>query len=173
MEKLKSKLHFIVSLVGLIVSNLILLFAGTINYDTQRIYGCYGTGCYGAGNGTGGTGYSKMRFTMLSGMGIDDDACALSIMLFIMVIACVVMFIIELMRERKNQPVRLFPRIVYYAVFGTLLMTFSIYNAVNASNSSGVGGDIIAPFSFMWLVGIIALVVFDVIMYKKSKKQVQ
>lgn len=170
MEKIRSKIHLIVALVGVIVSNLILLLAGTVYYDWKRVYGCHGTGCYGAGNGTGSSGYSRMKFTMLSGMGIDDDACALSIMLFIMVIASIVMFIITILKQRKQKPVNNLANVIYYIIFGLLLTTFSIYNAINASNSSGPGGDIIAPFSFMWLFGIIGLIVFDSIMLSKQNK---
>lgn len=168
MKKFLPKIHFLFSIGSLIISNLILLFAGTINYDTKRTYGCYGTGCYGAGNGTG-TGYYRTRFTMLSGMGIDDDALVLSILLFIMLIMVFVVFFVELTRNIKKKPLNLKGQIVYYSIFSCILLTFSIWDTINASNSSGPGGDVIAGFSFLWLFSIIALIVIDAITLKTDK----
>ena len=163
MKKFLSKLNFIFAIASFAVCNLILLFAGTIDYDYKRV-ACFGTGCY-----TAGGSHSRLYFTMLSGMGIDDDALALSIMLFIMLIATFVMFMVELFANKKGK-LNPLSRVIYYAIFGTLLMTFTIYNAINASNSSDVGGDVIAPFAFIWMFATFGVIVVNAIFNPKIKK---
>lgn len=172
MQKFLPKLHFIFSLASALMSNLILLFAGTIYYDYTRMYGCYGTGCYGAGNGTGSGGYSRLSFTMLSGMGVDDDALVLSILLFVMIIMSFVLFFVMLSKKLKKKELNLKNQIIYYSIFGFILLTFSIWDAINASNSDGPGGDVIAVFSFLWLFSIIGLIILDGITISENRKKV-